>query len=101
MCKREGMTRSTAVEKADQGSSMCERRKDGPSDLQRGNGSKWRGLLRDSTVERIRRDRGEVLPIVVPLAPVSPDPLDRRVPQQSPPLGPVPPLEVKLRCAPV
>lgn len=34
-------------------------RKDGPSDLQRGNGSKWRGLLRDSTVERIRRDRGE------------------------------------------
>lgn len=34
-------------------------RKDGPSDLQRGNGSKWRGLLRDSTVERIRKDRGE------------------------------------------
>lgn len=33
-------------------------RKDGPSDLQKGNGSKWRGLLRDSTVERIARDEG-------------------------------------------
>lgn len=33
-------------------------RKDGPSDLQRGNGSRWRGLLRDSTVERIKRDQG-------------------------------------------
>ncbi|GAA5989023.1 hypothetical protein JCM10908_006274 [Rhodotorula pacifica] len=31
-------------------------RKDGPSDLQKGNGSRWRGLLRDSTVRRIRRD---------------------------------------------
>lgn len=31
-------------------------RKDGPSDLQSGTGSRWRGLLRDSTVERIRRD---------------------------------------------
>ncbi|GAA5888982.1 hypothetical protein JCM6882_009706 [Rhodosporidiobolus microsporus] len=34
-------------------------RKDGPSDLQKGNGSKWRGVLRDSTMERVRRDRGE------------------------------------------
>lgn len=34
-------------------------RKDGPSDLQKGNGSKWRGVLRDSTVERVQRDRGE------------------------------------------
>ncbi|GAA5945947.1 hypothetical protein JCM10213_006198 [Rhodosporidiobolus nylandii] len=33
-------------------------RKDGPSDLQKGNGSKWRGLLRDSTMERTRRDEG-------------------------------------------
>ncbi|GAA5928238.1 hypothetical protein JCM3775_000552 [Rhodotorula graminis] len=33
-------------------------RKDGPSDLQRGTGSPWRGVLRDSTVERIRRDEG-------------------------------------------
>lgn len=33
-------------------------RKDGPSDLQSGTGSRWRGLLRDSTVERIKRDEG-------------------------------------------
>ncbi|BGP50943.1 hypothetical protein JCM10450v2_006869 [Rhodotorula kratochvilovae] len=33
-------------------------RKDGPSDLQRGTGSKWRGVLRDSAVERIARDEG-------------------------------------------
>lgn len=33
-------------------------RKDGPSDIQQGVGSKWRGLLMDSTVERIRRARG-------------------------------------------
>ncbi|GAA6063698.1 hypothetical protein JCM10212_000277 [Sporobolomyces blumeae] len=34
-------------------------RKDGPSDLQKGNGSRWRGILRDSTHERVLRDRGE------------------------------------------
>ncbi|GAA6032944.1 hypothetical protein JCM8097_000059 [Rhodosporidiobolus ruineniae] len=34
-------------------------RKDGPSDIQDGIGSKWRGLLMDSTVERIRRAKGE------------------------------------------
>ncbi|BGP19317.1 hypothetical protein JCM10213_006195 [Rhodosporidiobolus nylandii] len=34
-------------------------RKDGPSDIQAGIGSKWRGLLMDSTVERIRRANGE------------------------------------------
>ncbi|GAA6050978.1 hypothetical protein JCM3770_005352 [Rhodotorula araucariae] len=33
-------------------------RKEGPSDLQGGTGSAWRGVLRDSTVERIRRDDG-------------------------------------------
>jgi len=33
-------------------------RKDGPSDLQNGKGSKWRGLLRDSTVERIALAEG-------------------------------------------
>lgn len=33
-------------------------RKDGPSDLQKGNGSKWRGFLSDSTVERIKMDEG-------------------------------------------
>ncbi|GAA5865064.1 hypothetical protein JCM8547_007701 [Rhodosporidiobolus lusitaniae] len=33
-------------------------RKDGPSDLQKGSGSKWRGVLRDSTMERVRRDEG-------------------------------------------
>ncbi|GAA6003047.1 glycosyltransferase family 25 protein [Rhodotorula paludigena] len=33
-------------------------RKDGPSDIQQGIGSKWRGLLMDSTVERIRRAEG-------------------------------------------
>jgi len=33
-------------------------RKDGPSDLQKGNGSKWRGVLRDSTHERVMRDEG-------------------------------------------
>ncbi|KAL7337212.1 hypothetical protein BJY59DRAFT_704659 [Rhodotorula toruloides] len=33
-------------------------RKDGPSDIQQGVGSKWRGLLMDSTVERIRRAKG-------------------------------------------
>ncbi|KAL8283553.1 hypothetical protein RQP46_005656 [Phenoliferia psychrophenolica] len=33
-------------------------RKDGPSDLQGGNGSKWRGLLRDSTWDRIWKDEG-------------------------------------------
>ncbi|GAA5876128.1 hypothetical protein JCM1840_002777 [Sporobolomyces johnsonii] len=36
-------------------------RKDGPSDIQSGIGSKWRGLLMDSTVERIRRASGEVV----------------------------------------
>ncbi|KAK4697252.1 hypothetical protein P7C70_g8241, partial [Phenoliferia sp. Uapishka_3] len=36
-------------------------RKDGPSDLQGGNGSKWRGLLRDSTFDRIWKDEGEVI----------------------------------------
>lgn len=35
-------------------------RKDGPSDLQGRNGSTWRGNLRDSTVERLERERGEV-----------------------------------------
>ncbi|GAA5938215.1 glycosyltransferase family 25 protein [Sporobolomyces koalae] len=40
-------------------------RKDGPSDIQQGIGSKWRGLLMDSTVERIRRSEGlEVWPDV-------------------------------------
>ncbi|GAA6017739.1 hypothetical protein JCM11491_001188 [Sporobolomyces phaffii] len=34
-------------------------RKDGPSDLQKGTGSKWRGVLRDSTWERVLRDKGE------------------------------------------
>ncbi|GAA5883189.1 hypothetical protein JCM1840_005038 [Sporobolomyces johnsonii] len=34
-------------------------RKDGPSDLQKGNGSRWRGVLRDSTHERVLKDRGE------------------------------------------
>ncbi|GAA5946530.1 hypothetical protein JCM3765_000282 [Sporobolomyces pararoseus] len=34
-------------------------RKDGPSDIQKGIGSKWRGLLMDSTVERIRKFKGE------------------------------------------
>ncbi|GAA6009239.1 hypothetical protein JCM11491_004241 [Sporobolomyces phaffii] len=34
-------------------------RKDGPSDIQKGIGSKWRGLLMDSTVERIRKANGE------------------------------------------
>lgn len=33
-------------------------RKDSPSSLQAGKGSKWRGLLGDSTVERIKRDEG-------------------------------------------
>lgn len=33
-------------------------RKDGPSDIQKGVGSKWRGLLSDSTVERIKRAEG-------------------------------------------
>ncbi|SDA02888.1 BZ3501_MvSof-1269-A2-R1_Chr11g02779 [Microbotryum saponariae] len=33
-------------------------RKDGPSDLQEGSGSKWRGILRDSTVERLAKDDG-------------------------------------------
>ncbi|GAA5956648.1 hypothetical protein JCM21900_002325 [Sporobolomyces salmonicolor] len=36
-------------------------RKDGPSDIQLGIGSKWRGLLMDSTVERIRRANGEAV----------------------------------------
>lgn len=36
-------------------------RKDGPSDIQSGTGSKWRGLLMDSTVDRIRRAEGEVV----------------------------------------
>jgi hypothetical protein len=34
-------------------------RKDGPSDIQAGIGSKWRGLLMDSTVDRIRAANGE------------------------------------------
>lgn len=34
-------------------------RKDGPSDIQEGVGSKWRGLLSDSTVERIKKSEGE------------------------------------------
>ncbi|GAA5872024.1 hypothetical protein JCM3774_006583 [Rhodotorula dairenensis] len=34
-------------------------RKDGPSDIQAGIGSKWRGLLMDSTVDRIRRAEGK------------------------------------------
>lgn len=33
-------------------------RKNGPSDIQAGVGSVWRGLLADSTVERIWRDEG-------------------------------------------
>ncbi|BGP34670.1 hypothetical protein JCM10296v2_006492 [Rhodotorula toruloides] len=33
-------------------------RKDGPSDLQKGTGSPWRGVLRDSTIERIKRGDG-------------------------------------------
>ena len=33
-------------------------RKDGPSDIQAGVGSKWHGLLMDSTVDRIRRAEG-------------------------------------------
>lgn len=36
-------------------------RKDGPSDLQGGNGSKWRGLLRDSTFDRIWKDEGHLV----------------------------------------
>lgn len=38
-------------------------RKDGPSDIQSGSGSRWRGLLGDSTVERIKMDEGEPLNI--------------------------------------
>ncbi|KWU43897.1 hypothetical protein RHOSPDRAFT_6876, partial [Rhodotorula sp. JG-1b] len=34
-------------------------RKDGPSDIQLGTGSKWRGLLMDSTADRIRRAEGK------------------------------------------
>ena len=34
-------------------------RKDGPSDIQQGVGSIWRGLLMDSTVERLKRADGE------------------------------------------
>ncbi|GAA5905599.1 uncharacterized protein JCM6883_005383 [Sporobolomyces salmoneus] len=34
-------------------------RKDGKSDLRKGKGSSWRGLLRDSTWERVLKDRGE------------------------------------------
>jgi len=34
-------------------------RKDGKSDLRKGKGSKWRGLLRDSTWERVLKDEGE------------------------------------------
>ena len=33
--------------------------KDGPSDIQGGNGSEWRGVLADSTMERIWEDDGE------------------------------------------
>lgn len=33
-------------------------RKDGPSDIQLGIGSKWRGLLMDSTADRVRRFDG-------------------------------------------
>ena len=33
--------------------------KDGPSDIQGGNGSQWRGVLADSTMERIWEDDGE------------------------------------------
>lgn len=36
-------------------------RKDGPSDIQAGIGSKWHGILMDSTIERLRRDEGEVV----------------------------------------
>lgn len=36
-------------------------RKDGPSDIQEGVGSVWRGILMDSTVDRIKRARGEVV----------------------------------------
>ncbi|GAA5942296.1 hypothetical protein JCM1841_002807 [Sporobolomyces salmonicolor] len=39
-------------------------RKDGPSDLQKGNGSRWRGVLRDSTHERVMRDDGTWDPAV-------------------------------------
>ncbi|KAK4049216.1 hypothetical protein OIO90_005505 [Microbotryomycetes sp. JL221] len=41
-------------------------RKDGPSDLQIGtNGSRWKGILRDSTVDRIRLDQGlQIVPEV-------------------------------------
>ncbi|KAM0791918.1 hypothetical protein ACM66B_004172 [Microbotryomycetes sp. NB124-2] len=34
-------------------------RKDGPSDIQQGIGSIWKGLLMDSTVDRIRQSQGE------------------------------------------
>ena len=34
-------------------------RKDGPSDIQVGTGSKWRGLLMDSTADRIRSAEGK------------------------------------------
>ncbi|GAA5946829.1 hypothetical protein JCM3765_002034 [Sporobolomyces pararoseus] len=34
-------------------------RKDGKSDLRKGKGSKWRGLLRDSTWERVMKDQGQ------------------------------------------
>ncbi|SDA02940.1 BZ3500_MvSof-1268-A1-R1_Chr11-1g03228 [Microbotryum saponariae] len=37
-------------------------RKDGPSDIQEGVGSVWKGLLMDSTVERIARSKGEEWP---------------------------------------
>lgn len=33
-------------------------RKDGPSDIQAGVGSKWRGLLMDSTADRVRKMEG-------------------------------------------
>ncbi|KAK4049223.1 hypothetical protein OIO90_005512 [Microbotryomycetes sp. JL221] len=36
-------------------------RKDGPSDIQSGIGSKWRGLLMDSTVDRIKMSDGQIV----------------------------------------
>ena len=36
--------------------------KDSPSDIQPGTGSSWRGLLSDSTLDRIWRDEGKEVP---------------------------------------
>ena len=36
--------------------------KDSPSSIQPGVGSKWRGILQDSTLERIWREEGKTVP---------------------------------------